>query len=103
MVNFVLIKFVPEVFTRNSFRCLTWFAILHPFGEATIQHLDILVTHSLKHPCCTVSKKLHGSSVVTYNSICHLDVESLHGVNEMLFRGHHKWKIGSHIFQVVQD
>ena len=81
-------------FNRQSLLC--------PLREASVEHLDIRMSHSLEHPSRSMPEELHGSSIVADNMVGHLYSEHSHSANEGLLRGHHEREICGHIFQVVQ-
>lgn len=78
------------------------FSFFGPLGKASIQNLDVLVAHRLEHPCNPVAEKAHGAGVVADDLVLETDVESLHGVNKLLFIGHHHWEVCAEVLEVVK-
>lgn len=61
--DLALIKLVAKTVginegVRSSFGFSAFF---DPLWKATVKHLDVLMTHSLEHPCNSVAEELHGT------------------------------------------
>ena len=62
-------KLVVKVLVLNLGVFAYGSAFRFPFGIASIQDLDIWMSHGLKHPGSSVSKELHGTGIITNNLI----------------------------------